>query len=111
MRCRCNDIMNCEQDIRLLTAQIAQGVSNIQKSVELTTASFPYLTQFLNDSVYLGNRERVSQRFSDIKTQNERYVQDLQTRRLNELARARTRLSGFEIEDRSYHEMLDKKQK
>jgi len=104
MACRCNEIARCERDIALITGDIARNLNNARNNNDRNMSAAANLSRSLSDAVLTNSIERVSQRIQAIKKQHEGYLDNLQSKRANELSRIKSRLENYDREDRLYHE-------
>ena len=105
MACRCNEISRCEQDIALLSGEVAQKLNNVRANYNATMSKYTTLSGSLAKAITIDNIDKVIQRFAAIKKQHEGNMESLQSKRSGELSRVKSRMESYKNEDRRYHAM------
>ena len=107
MLCHCTEITKCKQDI-ILSKKIICEIKSAQKINDLNDSMFSFISQYLDESIFITCSNSIIKKISDTKEQNKKKLDDLQTCCSKELSRMEGRLASLEKSDRTYHEAIDK---
>ena len=105
MACRCNEIGKCERDIALLSAELNRRLNSARDNNSGAMSQCSGIGQCFLGAVSVDCRDRLSQRFSSIKSRRSTQLDNLHSKRTGELSRLRIRLENYKSEDKRYHEM------
>jgi len=109
MSCRCSEIIRCEQDVELIAGEVTHKLGYVQNKNDYAMKKCPDLGCSMLNAVFTDTLERLTQRFSTIKKQQDGNIDNLQTKRANELKRTQSRLDSYIREDERYHDMMAKR--
>jgi hypothetical protein len=109
MVCRCREVEECGNDIRVLERELGQELSTAQRNGGLESQIVTSLGRDLTRAAYVENIARIETRLAAIIKQRDGHFNNLQSRRSTKLSKVLSKRSNFESEDRRHHETQGKK--
>jgi hypothetical protein len=103
MACRCSELRTCDNDINLISWEIARDIRNAQDYNNNVMRGLSDIGSILLDAVFIDNASRIDQRTASLRRQQEDGVNRLQTLCSSALTRVESRQKSFNLEDERYH--------